>query len=104
MTAARMPLIAWATARVPPANAGNSNTPGGPFQKTVLASASLRANSSWVAGPMSKASRPGGMSTPGTSSGCASLAKWSATRWSTGSTTSTPARAASASMAETWGI
>src|SRR5579859_913948 len=46
-------LIASATAWVPAANAGNSNTPTGPFQKTVLASASLRANNSRVAGPMS---------------------------------------------------
>src|SRR5215469_13940913 len=88
-------LIASASARVPAANAGNSKTPGGPFQNTVFASASLRANSSRVAGPMSSPSLPSGMSGPGTISGCASAENRSATTWSTGSTTSTPALAAS---------
>src|SRR5262249_41538378 len=97
-------LIAAATARVPSANAGNSNTPGGPFQNTVFASASLRANSSRVAGPMSMPSRPGGMPTPGTISGWASRPNRPAATWSTGSTISTPDRSASASTADTWGI
>src|SRR6266568_2215200 len=57
-------LIASATASVPAANAGNSNTPGGPFQNTVFASASLAANSSRVAGPMSSPILPSGMSRP----------------------------------------
>ena len=41
-------LIASASARVPAANAGNSNTPAGPFQNTVFASASFCANSARV--------------------------------------------------------
>ncbi len=52
--------MAWATASVPAAKAGNSNTPTGPFQNTVAASASLAANSSRVAGPMSTPSRSAG--------------------------------------------
>ena len=64
--------MASATARVPAANAGNSNTPGGPFQNTVFASASFAANSSLVAGPMSRPILPGGMSGPATVSGTAS--------------------------------
>ena len=47
-------VSASATARVPAANAGNSNTPIGPFQNTVRASASFDANSSREAGPMSR--------------------------------------------------
>src|SRR5215831_3169615 len=97
-------LIASVTARVPAANAGNSNTPGGPFQNTVFASASLRVNSSRVAGPMSSAILPAGTSGPATTSALASAPTWSATTWSTGSTTSTPARAASARTADTCGI
>src|SRR5579859_3494923 len=83
-------LIASATAWVPAANAGNSNTPTGPFQKTVLASASLRANNSRVAGPMSRPSRSAGMAVAGTTSCSASAAKCVAATMSTGSTISTP--------------
>src|SRR5437764_9875785 len=72
-------LIASATACVPAANAGNSNTPGGPFQNTVFASLSLRTNSSRVAGPMSSPIVPSGMSGPGTICGCAPEANLSAT-------------------------
>jgi hypothetical protein len=97
-------LIASATVIVPAANAGNSNTPGGPFQNTVFAPASFAANSSLVAGPMSRPILPSGMSGPAMTSGVASAPKWSATTWSTGRTTSTPALAASSIAAFTSSI
>src|SRR5580692_8238938 len=78
-------LIDWATLRVPAANAGNSNTPTGPFQNTVPASLSLSANSALVAGPMSRLSRSAGKSATGTTSCSASAAKSVAATRSTGS-------------------
>ena len=94
-------VIASATARVPTANAGNSNTPSGPFQNTVLASASLSANSSRVAGPMSTPSRSAGNSLTWTTSWSASGAKFVAATRSTGSTRSTSRRSASAMISVT---
>src|ERR1700734_2140108 len=94
-------LIDWATLRVPAANAGNSNTPTGPFQNTVPASLSLPANSALVAGPMSRLSRSAGKSATDTTSCSASAAKSVAATRSTGSTTSTPLRSASASTSDT---
>ena len=46
-------MSASATRFVPAANAGNSNTPIGPFQKTVREPAMTPANASAVSGPMS---------------------------------------------------
>src|ERR1700735_835549 len=66
--------IALATARVPAAKAENSKTPTGPFQNTVRASAILAANSSRVAGPMSRLSRSAGKSVTGKTSCSASAA------------------------------
>src|ERR1017187_4256001 len=90
-------LIASATALVPSAKAGNSKTPTGPFQKTVLASDSLLANSSLVRGPMSRLSRSAGNSVTGYTLGSASAAKRVAPTRSTGSTISPPRAAASSS-------
>src|SRR5262249_17367420 len=83
-------LMASATALVPPAKAGNSNTPIGPFQNTVPASASLAANKSQVAGPMSRPIRSAGKSETGTVSWSASAANPVAATMSTGSTISAP--------------
>ncbi|SIA25119.1 Uncharacterised protein [Mycobacteroides abscessus subsp. abscessus] len=47
-------MIASATPRVPAANAGNSNTPMGPFQKMVLALDNTAANRFTDSGPMSR--------------------------------------------------
>src|SRR5215469_11141830 len=88
-------LIARATALVPAANAGNSKTPTGPFQNTVAASASLPANSSRVAGPMSRLSRSAGNAVTGYTACSASGAKSAAPTRSTGSTSSTPRSSAS---------
>jgi len=49
-----LPVSAAAIARVPPANAGSSKTPIGPFQKTVLAPWMLAANNWADSGPMSR--------------------------------------------------
>ena len=84
--------IASATARVPAANAGNSNTPTGPFQNTVLASASFSANRARVCGPASTPSRSAGKSVTGTTECSASGAKCVAATRLTGSTSSTPRR------------
>src|SRR6266566_2354788 len=97
-------LTASATALVPAANAGNSKTPTGPFQKTVFASASFEANSSLVAGPISTPSRSAGKLATGTTSCSASGANRVAATRSTGSTISTPRRLASSSIADTCGI
>ena len=66
---------ASASARVPAAKAGNSNTPSGPFQNTVLASASFSANKARVFGPASMPSWSGGISVAGTTECSASGAK-----------------------------
>src|SRR6266567_3970957 len=97
-------LIASATALVPAAKAGNSKTPTGPFQKTVLASESLRANSSLVRGPISRLSRSAGKSVTGYTSCSASAANRVAPTRSTGSTISTPRAAASSSTPLTLAI
>src|SRR5260370_10502025 len=54
--------IASATARVPAAKAGNSNTPSGPFQNTALTSSSFSANSAPGCPPASTPSRSAGKS------------------------------------------
>ena len=66
---------ASAIALVPAANAGNSNTPSGPFQNTVLASASFSANRARVRGPASTPSRSAGISLASTTECSASGAK-----------------------------
>src|SRR5580704_7954501 len=98
------PATASATARVPAAKAGNSNTPTGPFQNTVLASASFSANSARVCGPASTPSRSAGKSVTGTTECSASGAKCVAATRSTGSTSSTPRRSASSITCLTAGI
>src|SRR4051794_9441180 len=95
-------ISASATARVPPANASNSNTPMGPFQNTVLASASREANSSRVRGPMSRPSRSAGIAVASTTSCGASAANSVAASTSTGSTSSTSRLAASSMKPRTW--
>ena len=52
--------IAWATARVPASKRGSSNTPIGPFQNTVRASAMRSLKSAAVPGPMSTPIQPVG--------------------------------------------
>src|SRR5665648_819082 len=89
-------MMACATARVPAANGSISNTPGGPFQTIVLASASLAAKSTAESGPMSRPIRPSGIASAATTSCAASAAKASATTMSVGSTISTPAATACA--------
>src|SRR5581483_6275917 len=95
---------ASATARVPAENGGTSNTPAGPFQNTVRASASLARNNSRVRGPASTPSQSAGMPSAGTTVCSASGANFAATTMSTGSTSSTPRDAASASTAFTSSI
>src|SRR5271165_3477453 len=51
---ALLPVMAWATASVPPAYGASSKTPIGPFQKTVLAWRMLAANCAADSGPMSR--------------------------------------------------
>src|ERR1700761_19520 len=91
-------VSASATALVPAANAGNSNTPIGPFQNTVLASASLDANSSLEAGPMSRPMCPSGIASAATTAAGASAANRGATTMSVGRTSSTPRSAARVSI------
>ena len=55
---------ASATVRVPAANRGSSNTPMGPFHRTVRASAMTSANAAAVPGPMSRPIHPSGTSAP----------------------------------------
>ena len=61
---ARVSAIASATVRVPAAKRGSSNTPIGPFQNTVRASAITSVNSAAEPGPMSRPIHPSGISTP----------------------------------------
>src|SRR5215471_2476060 len=79
-------LIALATAQVPAAKAANSNTPTGPFQKTVLASAGFAANSARVRGPMSRLSLSAGNASAAYTSCAASGANAVAPTRSTGRT------------------
>lgn len=77
--------IASATPLVPAANAGNSNTPIGPFQKTVSALDSKVVNRLTDPGPMSRPIRSSPMASAATVCGVASAANLSATTMSTGS-------------------
>ena len=90
MVMAEVLLSASATASVPLAKAGNSNTPMGPFQMTVPASATASQYSFTVSGPMSKPSQPSGISPALTTWLLASGAKASAQTVSTGSSSFTP--------------
>ncbi len=56
--------IASATVRVPAAKRGSSNTPMGPFHRTVRASVMASVNSAAVPGPMSRPIHPSGTSAP----------------------------------------
>jgi hypothetical protein len=58
---ARASATAWATVLVPASKRGSSNTPMGPFQKMVWASAMRSPNSAAVPGPMSRPIQPSGM-------------------------------------------
>src|SRR5918992_1325984 len=87
---ASAPATAWATPRVPRANGSSSNTPIGPFQNTVLASARTRVNSSTVRGPMSNPLRPGGIRSAGTVRCRASAEASSAATTSSGRRMGTP--------------
>src|SRR5699024_10208169 len=58
---ASLSAIALATARVPAARVGFSNTPMGPFQTTVLEALTASANSFMVSGPMSQPSMSAGI-------------------------------------------
>src|SRR6478752_5756705 len=91
-------VSACATARVPPAKASVSNTPIGPFQKTVLASASAAAKAAADSGPMSSPRASAGISEAGTTDGCGSRSPDGnavSTTTSVGSRISTPRSAAS---------
>ncbi len=79
---------ARATAKVPSANAGHSNTPIGPFQKTVFAPAIRRAKSVRDSGPMSRPSQPSGSASNPVTCVSASAANSEAATTSVGSTTS----------------
>lgn len=76
--------MASATPLVPAANAGNSNTPIGPFQNTVLAFDSRAVKRFTDSGPMSSPILPSGISSAATVSGGESAANFSATTMSTG--------------------
>src|SRR5262249_28877242 len=84
-----------ATARVPSANGAISNTPMGPFQKTVRASASTAPYRSAVIGPMSRPSQPSRISAASTVSVSASAANLSAMTTSAGSMILSPDSASS---------
>ena len=94
-------MSASATARVPAAKAGNSNTPIGPFQNTVFEARTRSAKAAAVTGPMSRPipEAPNGVSSiasAGATTCSASAEKADATTTSVGSTSSTPRSAASA--------
>jgi hypothetical protein len=61
---AAVSATAWATARVPASKRGSSNTPIGPFQNTVRASAMRSPKSAAVPGPMSTPFQPAGTVVP----------------------------------------
>ena len=81
---------AFATSRVPFANASNSNTPTGPFQIIVFAPSSAFTYSFEVSGPESSPCQSSGHWSTGTTLWFASAANLSATTKSTGRTTFTP--------------
>ena len=66
MVTASLSAIACATASVPAARVGFSNTPIGPFQMTVLAPLTASANSSRVLGPISQPSMSAGIASAST--------------------------------------
>ncbi len=80
-----------ATANVPSANLGISNTPSGPFHTIVLAPANADSNVDTVFGPMSSMRQPEGTSLGATTRAWASFSKASATTTSTGRTSRPPA-------------
>src|SRR5690606_30707663 len=94
--------MACAIPRVPSANASNSNTPAGPFQNTVRASARMPENSSTLRGPMSSPIQSAGISSTPTVRFCASAANRSATTTSTGSTSLSPCSASSWRVLSSW--
>ena len=80
-------VIASATPRVPAANGASSNTPIGPFQKTVFGPCRApRRTRPPSRGPMSRPSRSAGIASTGTASCSASAANCVAATTSTGST------------------
>ncbi len=86
---------------MPAANGASSNTPIGPFQKTVFEPAMISANFAEVAGPMSRPSplAPNGVSSIESAAAAtcsASAPNFEATTTSVGSTISTPRFSASA--------
>src|SRR5581483_5160639 len=83
---------ASATAFVPAAKRGHSNTPIGPFQKIVRASPIRFANSLRVSGPMSSPSHPSGSSSFATTRESASASNSEAATTSLGSSTSNESR------------
>ena len=90
-----------ATPRVPALNGSSSNTPIGPFQRIVLASAMMRAYSSTVFGPMSRPIMPRGISAAGTVRRSAVAEISAAATTSCGTSTSTPRSRARALAART---
>ena len=77
--------MAWATARVPAAYGASSNTPIGPFQKTVPAFPMAAANLAADCGPMSRPIWSAGMASAATTWCGASAAISAATTRSDGS-------------------
>jgi hypothetical protein len=61
---ARLAATASATVRVPAAKRSSSNSPMGPFQKTVRASVTRSAKAAAVPGPMSRPFTPPGNEVP----------------------------------------
>src|SRR6266545_2633288 len=93
--------IASATARVPAANGGSSNTPIGPFQNTVLAGRNASVKAATVRGPMSRPSRSAGIASASTTPESASAANRSAATMSTGSSIRSPPRSSSSRQVST---
>src|SRR6266508_239282 len=93
--------IASATARVPAANGGSSNTPIGPFQNTVLAGRNASVKAATVRGPMSRPSRSAGIASAATTPESASAANRSAATMSTGSSIRSPPRSSSSRQVST---
>ena len=82
--------MAWAIVRVPFSNAGNSNTPTGPFQTMVPARASCAASRVAVSGPMSRIRSSGATSVAAFTVAGASAAKALAVTTSVGIGTCAP--------------
>src|SRR6266542_1209073 len=93
--------IASATARVPAANGGSSNTPIGPFQNTVLGGRNASVKAATVRGPMSRPSRSAGIASAATTPESASAANRSAATMSTGSSIRSPPRSSSSRQVST---